>query len=51
MRKVYELNEDWCFIKDFQEEYLKEDINLDNFKVQSFSDTLVITADISSPTL
>ena len=24
MRKVYELNEDWCFIKDFQEEYLKE---------------------------
>ncbi|MPN21116.1 hypothetical protein SDC9_168495 [bioreactor metagenome] len=25
--------------------------NLDSFSVQSFSDTLVITADISSPTL
>lgn len=39
MRKVYELNEDWCFIKDFQEEYLKEDINLDNFKVVSVPHT------------
>ena len=33
MRTIYNLNDNWSFIKDYKEEYLNQDANLDAFKV------------------
>ena len=39
MRTIYNLNDNWSFIKDYKEEYLAADANLDNFKVVTIPHT------------
>lgn len=39
MRTVYNINQDWFFIKGFKEEYLNAEVNYDEFKVVSVPHT------------